>query len=84
MELRSILGARYGEEDRFPETARVVRSKHILWEVRENPWKYFFLSDLSDREVLRVTSMILRGMQQQILNNKNRGKFLVIAQEAEP
>lgn len=77
-ELRTILWARYSEEDRFPETVKVVRSKHVLWTVRETPGIFPHLAALSDRELMRITSMILRDMQQQVLNNKNRGKFLVV------
>lgn len=75
-ELRTILWARYSEEDRFPETVKVVRSKDVLQIVRDTPGIFPHLAALSDREILRITSMILKDMHQ-VLNNKNRGKFLV-------
>lgn len=76
-EVRSILRARYAIEDAFPETVRIVRSKHVLWKIRDTPETAPTLSRLPDREVLRIVSMILKDMHQVVVNNKNRGKFLV-------
>lgn len=81
VELRTLLNARYRDQDAFAETVRVVRSKHVLWEVRDKPGECPCLSELSDREVLRVVSMILRGMHKVLVNNQNRGKFYVSAQD---
>lgn len=79
-ELRAILGIHFQPAAEPNPTARVIRSKHVLWIVRENPFIFPHLAALSDREVLRVASMILRDMRQEVLNNKNRGKFLVTTQ----
>ncbi len=76
-ELKVILGLHFRPASEH-HTIRVVRSKHVLWVVRDEPTLFPHLSALKDREILRVVSMLLRDMQQQILNNKNRGKFLVV------
>ena len=75
-ELKTILWDHFRPvRDMFP-TIRVVRSKHVKDLVRKNPALYPHLAALSDRQLVKVVSMLLR-QQHPVLNNKNRGKFLV-------
>ncbi|MDD5048063.1 MAG: hypothetical protein PHH09_03975 [Methanoregulaceae archaeon] len=75
-ELKTILWDYFRPvRDMFP-TIRVVRSKHVKDLVRKNPTLYPHLAALTDRQLTKVVSMLLR-QQHPVLNNKNRGKFLV-------